>query len=176
MILGVDASAVATGYAFGGPQDAMPRGGVWKTPGCDEHLFDRTLGMLASSVIAQSQVIKPKAIYLEAPFAKIDREHSEATAIALMQITGAVRAAANMARIKIHLCSVFNVRKFFIGTGFLSRDEAKPRVMAKCKALGWSFADDNEADAKATWAYGMWRENPHWLPNQPLLFDARARP
>lgn len=171
MIIGIDGSTVASGFAFGGPQDCGPRGGTWKLPGADEQVFDRTITMLGNSIMQLARMVKPTAIYIEAPFAKIDREHSEHAAVALMQLAGGMRLAAGLVQCRVELIAVYNVRKYFIGTGYLSRDEAKPRVMEKCKALGWTYSDDNESDAKAVWAYGMSIEHPGWRPNAPQLFD-----
>jgi hypothetical protein len=171
VILAIDASTTATGYAHGGAQDALPRGGVWKLPGADELVLGRTITMLGQSIMETARCVKPTVIYVEAPFAKIDREHSEQTAIALMQLAGGMRLVAGLLACRIELVAVYNVRKYFIGEGFLSREQAKARVMDRCNDLGWSYQDDNESDAKAVWAYGMSREVPGWRPNAPQLFD-----
>lgn len=171
MILAIDASTVATGYAFGGASDPLPRGGVWRLPGADEQVLGRTITMLGQSIMEHARMLKPAAIYVEAPFAKIDREHSEQTAVALMQLAGGMRLAAGLLACRIELVAVYNVRKYFIGEGFLSREPAKARVMDRCRDLGWSFQDDNQADANALWAYGMAREVQGWKPNAPQLFD-----
>jgi hypothetical protein len=127
--------------------------------------------MLGTSIMQLARLVKPTVIYVEAPFAKIDRHHSEQTAIALMQLAGGMRLAAGILQCRIELCAVYNVRKFFIGEGFLSREPAKARVMDRCRELGWSFKDDNQADANALWAYAMAREVQGWRPNAPQLFD-----
>jgi hypothetical protein len=45
-----------------------------------------------------------------------------------------------------------DVRNHFIGSN-PKRAKAKPMVMRQCRAMGWNVADDNEADALATWSY-----------------------
>lgn len=45
-----------------------------------------------------------------------------------------------------------DVRFHFIGSN-PKRARAKPMVMRKCRSMGWQVADDNEADALATWSY-----------------------
>lgn len=176
MIIGIDGSTKATGYAFGGDQDALPRGGVWTTPGCDEMggKFDITLGNLGRSIMEVSKLLRPRAIYIEGPMDEIDREHSRATWAALMQLTGGMRTAAALVQCRVELVSVYNVRKFFIGTGRLPGEIAKKKVQERCTELGWEFKDHNHADALATWAFGMSREYPGWAPNQRLLFGRDA--
>lgn len=173
MITGVDASTVATGYAFGGPQDAGPRGGVWKLPGADElgGKFDMTLMKTGQSVMELSRLLRPRAAYIEAPLDLIDRKHSAATAAALMQLAGALRMSFALVKVRVVLCAVHNVRKAFGVNPYLPSEEAKAAVQARCDDLGWTYDDHNVADAKATWAYGMMQEYPGWKPNQPLLFE-----
>ncbi|WP_298800021.1 hypothetical protein [uncultured Devosia sp.] len=171
MILAYDASTVAMGFAHGGPVDPAPRGGVWKLAGCDEHLFDHTLGSVGRSLVQQVQFLRPRAVYLEAPMSKVDRNHSEASAAALAQMTGGIRMQLGMLHIRVVMCSVFNVRKAFGVNPYLPRKEAKEAVQSLCDNLGWSYANDDESDAKAVWAYGMAREYPGWKPNQPQLFS-----
>lgn len=177
MLIGLDASTVATGFATGGPQDAAPRGGVWKLPGADElgGKFDITLARAGQSIMELSRMLRPRAVYIEAPLDLIDRRHSAATAAALMQLAGGMRMAIALVQARVELCAIHNVRKAFGVDPYLPGDLAKKAVMARCDALGWTYADDNEADAKATWAYGMGQEYPGWKPNQPLLFEGRAQ-
>jgi hypothetical protein len=174
VIFGIDASTVATGYAHGGPQDAVPRGGVWKLPGCDElgGKFDVTLKRVGQSLMENAKLLKPRAIYIEAPLDLIDRRHSAATAAALMQMAGALRMAIALVDARVELCAIHNVRKTFGVNPFLLSEQAKKAVMARCDELGWSYQDDNEADAKATWHYGMKQEYPGWVPNQRQLFNS----
>lgn len=172
MIFGIDASTVATGFAHGGPLDTLPRGGVWKLPGCDEEggKFDVTLKRVGQSLMEMAKLLKPRAIYIEAPLDLIDRRHSAASAAALMQMAGALRMAIALVDARVELCAIHNVRKTFGVNPYLPSEQAKDAVMARCSDLGWTYQDDNEADAKATWHYGMKREYPGWVPNQPLLF------
>jgi hypothetical protein len=60
----------------------------------------------------------------------------------------------------VYLRGVYDIRKadtrdvrlHFIGCN-PKRARAKPMVIQKCRAMGWPVADDNEADALATWSY-----------------------
>lgn len=173
VIFGMDTSTVATGFGHGGPSDGGPRGGVWEFPGSDElgGKFDMTLMKTGQSIMEMSKVLHPRAAYVEAPLDLIDRRHSAASAAALMQLAGAVRMAFALVHVRVVLCAVHNVRKAFGVNPYLPSDEAKAAVQAKCDALGWTYKDHNEADAKATWHYGMLQEYPGWKANQPLLFQ-----
>lgn len=176
MIIGIDASTVATGFAHGGEQDAFPRGGVWDLPGCDEvgGKFDVTLARVGQSIMELSRLLRPRAVYIEAPLDVIDRKHSAATAAALMQLAGGMRMAIALVQARVELCAIHNVRKAFGVDPYLPSELAKKAVMARCDALGWSYKDHNEADAKATWHYGMKQEYPGWSPTQPQLFERTA--
>lgn len=172
MIIGVDASTVATGFAFGGPGDGAPRGGVWKLPGPDELVFDRTLGSAHDMLFMYCRNLKAEHVAIEAPLLLVDAHHSAHTAMSLIQLTGALRAAAHRAGCKVHLISVQSARSYFIGTARLKRKEAKQAVMDRCKLLGWPFLDDNQADANAVWALAMARVFPKWAPQTGPLFAA----
>lgn len=173
MLIGIDASTVATGFATGGPKDAGPRGGVWKLPGADEvgGKFDVTLARVGQSIMELSRLLRPRAVYIEAPLDLIDRKHSAASAAALMQLAGGLRMAIALVQVRVELCAVHNVRKAFGVDPFLPSDEAKKAVMARCDQLGWTYGGHDEADAKACWHYGMTKEYPGWKANAPLLFD-----
>lgn len=170
MLVAIDASTRSTGFAFGGQGDGRPRGGCWDLPGCDEQVFDVTLARITGSVSELCRMVKAEHVMIEAPLLLVDREHSSATAMALIQLTGAVRAAAKRAGAKIHLASVQTVRKHFIGSAHLKRAEAKAAVMARCRQLGWPCINDDQGDANAVWAYGMALIYPKWAPQTGPLF------
>jgi Holliday junction resolvasome RuvABC endonuclease subunit len=172
LLIAIDASTVATGFVFGGPGDGAPRGGVWRLPGADEVVFDRTLSLAGESLQGLAQLVEAKHVAIEAPLHVIDRFHSAASASALIQLTGALRAAAHRAGCKVHLFAVSHARKHFIGTSHLNGDEAKAAVMARCKQLGWAFQDNNQADACAVWALAMACIYPKWAPQTGPLFAA----
>lgn len=176
MLLAIDASTCATGFCFGGPQDAAPRGGIWQLPGADESVFDRTLSQAAESVALTAHSIKAEWVAIEAPLYVIDRFHSAAAASALIQLTGAIRAAAHRAGCKVMLVSVQSARKHFIGTARLPGHEAKQAVMKQCRLLGWQFkGDHNLADSMAVWSFGMALRYPAWAARATPLFAAGRR-
>lgn len=173
MLIAIDASTTATGYAFGGPDDGSPKGGVWKLPGAEEHVFDTTLARAADSVSDLCRMLKAHHVVIEAPLMIVGNQNSAHTAMALMQLTGAVRAAAKRAGADVHLVGVSTVRKHFVGKGNLKKSEAKGIVMERCLLLGWDIgSDNNRADAAAVWAWGMSRYYPRWAPCGTPLFSA----
>ena len=149
MIIGMDPSTTKFGIAFGGSLDAAPKSLVWTLPGAADNVFDRTLSSAALSVSELCRFVKATHIFIEAPI--IIGERSAHTMVALMQLTGAVRAAGSRAGCRITMVAASTVRKHFVGSGRAK----KPEVVARCLLLGWRCTDDNAADACATWDYGM---------------------
>lgn len=174
MLIGIDGSTVRTGFAFGGIENGSPKGGVWRMPGADEIVFDKTLGGIYESVSILARNVGAEHVCVEAPLLLSDKDHAAHTAMSLIQLTGAIRAAASRAGCKVHLVAVSTVRKHFIGVGNLPGKEAKRRVQERCRQLGWSFEDDNQADANAVWAYGMARFYPKWAPNALASIGQRS--
>lgn len=178
MLIGIDGSTTATAFSFGGVNDGVPRGGVWKLPGCDEAVFDRTLAVVHDAVLNLAQLVKAEHVFIEAPLLLVDARHAASTAMALIQLTGAIRAAGARAGCRVTTCAVSTVRKHFIGAGNLKRAEAKRAVIDRCKLLGWPVTDgegkdsDDRADACAVWAYGMALRYPSWVPKGTPLFAA----
>lgn len=170
MLIGIDGSTTATGFAFGGVHDGAPRGGVWKLPGADEMVFDRTLASAGESLSHLIRLVKAERVCIEAPLLLNDSVHAAHTAMALIQLTGAFRAAAHRAGCKVTLVSVSTCRKHFIGHGRLPGKEAKRAVQRRCDQLGWTYQDDNHADSLAVWSYGMSLHYPKWAPRSTPLF------
>lgn len=176
MILAVDPSTVATGWAYGGVNDGAPRGGVWELPGGGEHNFDRTLMRAMETVMNTARLIKASRVVIECPLLLNDAEHAADTTMKLIQLTGAIRAGAKRADCDVRLESVRTVRKHFIGVGNLPRAKAKAAVMCRCDQLRWPYKDDNQADANAIWAYAMSMRYPQWAPKGTPLFAKRGMP
>lgn len=173
MLLAIDASTTASGYAFGGPTNGAPRGGTWRLPGAEDHVFDMTLGRAATSVKELCRMIRCEHVAIEAPL--FMGEGSNAHTIgALMQLTGALRAVAKMAGCTVSLYGSSSCRKTFIGKGNLKSAAAKAAVMARCDQLGWAYADDNHADANAVWCHAMSLRYPAWAPLSTPLFKGAA--
>lgn len=173
MLLAIDASTTASGYAFGGKTDGAPRGGTWILPGASDDVLDITLGRIGESVSELCRMIRCEHVAIEAPL--FLGEGSNAHTIgALMQLTGAIRCVAKRAGCTINLYGSSTVRKTFIGKGNLKSKEAKQQVMDRCRLLGWAFQDDNQADANAVWCHAMSLRYPTWAPLQTPLFKGAA--
>lgn len=174
--LGADASTRNLALAFVSPGSDKVRTALFKLPGADEAVFDVTLVRAAESVGSFCGLLKIKECFIEAPLLLVDGAHSAATAMALIQLTGAIRAAACRAGARVTLVAVSTARRHFIGTGNLKRDDAKQAVMQRCNELGWSIKnddgrdDDNRGDACAVYSYGRSQRDPSWAPKATPLF------
>jgi Holliday junction resolvasome RuvABC endonuclease subunit len=173
VLLALDASTTNLGFGFGGPGASRPKGGVRKLPGADEMVFDHTLSKAYEMVSGLCMAAGIRHVYIEAPLLIVDAGHAAHTSMALIQLTGALRAAAARAHARVTLVAISTVRKNFIGHGRLPGREAKAAVQARCRQLGWDFDDDNHADALAVWAYGMALLYPKWAPQTEPLFVLR---
>lgn len=167
MLLALDLSTVCTGFAFGGERDGAPRTGSWRLPGADESVFDRTLGSISESIAQLAKMIQPEHVMIEAFLMPTTGSHAH-TIQALIQMTGAARAAAFRAGAKVHRVSSQTVRKHFLGVG--RPDDPKAAVLGRCKLLGWAVEGHDAADAAATWSYGMAKLYPQWSPRSTPLF------
>lgn len=168
MLLACDPSTTRFGLAWGGQNDGCPRSMVLKGPGADELLFDKLLASVSETIKFLCETSRAERCVIEAPLMLNDR--SAHTAMALIQLTGAVRAAAAKAGCENTLIAVSTVRKHFIGIGNLKSAEAKRAVMDRCRLLGWSVQDDNAGDAAAVWSWGMSTYYPRWSPRSTPLF------
>lgn len=170
MILAADPSCTRFGLALGGPENGKPRAWTVRLPGADDHVLDRTLGNAADTVSLLCRTSGVKIVAIEAPIVIADR--SAHTMVALMQLSGAVRAAAHRAGCKVMMVASSTVRKHFVGHG--RPENPKQAVMDRCRLLGWEFQDDNSADAAAVWCHAMSITYPKWAPNGTPLFAGAA--
>ena len=175
MLIGIDASTTATGFAFGGPNDGKPKGGVWKGMGANELVFDQTLASMSESLSLLARAVKAQRVCIEAPLLINDHAGAAHTTMALIQLTGALRAAAKRAGCLVTLVAVSTVRKHFIGVGNMPSAKAKDAVQKRCDQLGWTYQGHDHADANAVWCWGMSSFFPKWSPNGTPLFAQGAR-
>jgi hypothetical protein len=75
---------------------------------------------------------------------------------------------------EIVTATVGDIREHFINARGLKRDNAKATVMAKCKTLGWTVANDNEGDAAAAWSYATALIDPRLALRGSPLFNRIA--
>lgn len=171
MLIGLDASTKAIGYAFGGPAQTGPRSGVWPLPGADEHSLDRSIKRGVQSLWELGRMLKVEHVFIEAPFNNVGDGGSAHTAMVLTQIAGALRGVALLMGATVTLKAVSTVRKHFIGKGNLPAKVAKPLVFERCRVLGWDCGDSfDRSDACAVWALGMALKYPSWQPQSTPLF------
>lgn len=173
MLIGLDPSSTRFGVAIGGISDGAPRTHVWRLPGAGDDVFGRTLKGARQSVYELCRITRATHVVIEAPIHIPER--SAHTMMALVQLAGSVREAAEAAECIVRLVAVSTVRKHFIGNGGLPSAEAKRATKQRCEQLRWLVEDDNAADAAATWAWGMATFFPAWSPKStPLFASGRA--
>lgn len=165
-----DPSTTKFGVAFGTERDGKPRTIVWQLPGADELVFDRTLGIVLDSVTSLLSVANVKLVAIEAPI--IVAARSAHTMVALMQLAGVVRAASHKAGARVHMVASSTVRKHFVNHG--RPDDPKRAVMERCRVLGWDVANNDAADAAATWSWLMSKSFPRWSPKSTPLFAEKV--
>lgn len=170
MILAADPSTTRFGLALGGPDNGKPRAWTIKLPGAADNVLDRTLGNAADTIALQCRFSKVTLVAIEEPIIIDDR--SAHTMKSLMQLTGAIRAAAHRSGCRVMLVHSSTVRRHFVGHGF--PHNPKQAVMDRCRLLNWEFTDDNSADAAALWCYAMSITFPKWAPNGTPLFAGGA--
>ena len=98
---------------------------------------------------------RPTTIVWEAPLPTSflrGRTNSDTTALlfGLAAVVGLTAWREGFTDLRI--ATPAEVRVYFIGTN-MRRAEAKAETKARCRALGWTYRDDNEADALALWAF-----------------------
>jgi hypothetical protein len=175
VLLALDLSSVATGFAFGDGSYTAPKVGVWRLPGAADDVFDRTLSVLGESILQLCRVIKATRVAIEAPIIAYgsQKNRSAHTAATMLLLTGVARGAAYTAtKRNAALVASSTVRKHFVGHGF--PDNPKKAVMDRCRLLGWQIDSHDAADAAALFAYDMAVHEPKWAPRSTPLFRGAA--
>jgi hypothetical protein len=166
-IIALDISKTRTGAAIGAPGEAPT---FYSIDGRDETTTGAVvkLGRWLIRAIRENDVA---AIYYEAmlnPGAfmgewnpqrnKIDLRTNPATTIALAQMTGVVLFIADMRGLRCIPANLFTVRAAFLG--HKSPEEPKKVAKALCEQIGWSPANEDEADAGAVFYWAAAQEDP----------------
>lgn len=162
MLLALDIS-LTTGWAFGGPTDPAPTGGVWRFQE-GKHNFPRALVSMRQSVLRVLCNPGITHMVVEAPMLKIDRWHSAYSLYMLVSLGAVAREVAQERGVPLTDPASNVWRKAVHGHGNLSTDDAKRAAETRCKQLGWSFVDDNEAEAKCIWYHTATQLWPKWPP------------
>lgn len=119
-------------------------------------------------------VAQPDEIAFEAPWvASGNRKASHPTPTyiprLLIGLAFLAEQIADEAGIPCTEADVSTVRKLFLGHG--RPDNAKAKVIRRCRDLGWRVQDDHQADAAAIWTYTkMDVDRSFVLPPPGVLF------
>jgi Holliday junction resolvasome RuvABC endonuclease subunit len=135
----------ATALEAAAAAPAQPASGVYRVRGdsLGEFLadYERWLGL----VLDERQ---PGGLMFEAPI--LGKFTAFATARKLMSLAGLTELVAHRRGIPwVREAQPSTVKKHFTGSG----KAKKPDMEAACLQRGWTFADDNEADALALFSY-----------------------
>jgi hypothetical protein len=150
LIMAVDA-ATQTGICSGRPGDVPRFETVNFGDSGDNHLEvgARALRWIAHRLTDE----RPDQLWIEEPLS-FEGSSGKTTRASLVRLNGLYMlfgAAARLKGVPVHDVLITSARKGFLGHGRLKRDIAKRRTRAMCRLLGWSPANDDEADAGALW-------------------------
>jgi hypothetical protein len=117
---------------------------------------------------------RPDVVMIEAllPPDAMKGHTSKAVRDRLAGLHGIIKAVAQLRGVaRIETCSVGDVRAHFIGHRGAKRKTAKLETMRRCTALGWTYKDDNAADALAIWSYACALIDPALALRMTPLFN-----
>ena len=173
-ILAIDLASTA-GWCRGNSGDETPRFGTIKFGAGDgDVIFAAALQWMLEEVREHP----PEILMLEAmlPPGAMLNHTSRQVRDRLAGLHGIVRGCAKRWGVgEIAEVSVGDVRKHFIGTRSLHRNEAKTAVMERCRALEWMVANDNEGDACAIWSFAVSLIDPKQALRVSPLFNRKLR-
>lgn len=172
-ILALDLASV-TGWAVGEPGGVPSHGSIRfaSLGSCHEAVFAAALKWVSDICASRS----PTMVIWEAPLpTSFKRGNTNiGTTTLLYGLPAVVGAVAYLRGIyDIRKADTKDVRNHFIGSN-PKRAKAKPMVIRQCRAQGWDVADDNEADALATWHYMCSLIEPRLAMRPTPLFARRA--
>lgn len=153
MIVALDL-ATTMGFAMGEPGGRPTSGTVRLCPtGGDDGEAGLGLMRWMQDVIAAAA---PSSFIVEAPLVP---QHGQgrtniSTVRRLIGLVFLAEAVAKAKGITIREATVSDVRTHFLGKGRIPKGEGKRLVMRQCDVLGWTYRDNNAADALALWSFG----------------------
>src|SRR4051794_23184226 len=137
------------------------------TPGGDPRASSKTFAVEAGGLFGAGEralmffsdrltVDPPAAIFIERPgLHSIGKAGTSFQAI--FRLFGLIFLAGVIARCRgiydVRLIEVKDVRKHFLGGAGVAGPDAKRLTQARCRELGWSFKNPDEADALALWDF-----------------------
>jgi hypothetical protein len=176
-ILALDLATVS-GWARGCVGDHGPRCGTLafspKGESSENAVFGRALPLFQRLLHDDPT---PDLVILEAmlPPAAMKGRTSRAVRDRLAGLHGIARAVAYHRGIyRIETATVSDVRAHFLSDRGLRRASAKREVTAVCQRLGWTVANDNEADACALWSYACGLLDPRTALRVSPLFRPKG--
>ncbi|WP_262027624.1 hypothetical protein [Microvirga sp. Mcv34] len=165
VILGLDL-ATNVGVAWG-PADGKPFAATWNIGGTVSILSPEEKGVkLLRHLLDFLSMQKIDRVYIEKPMTPVVMAQigtTPETALFLIGIAYLVLVTCKSRGIRAELVDSQKVRKHFIGqaTSGKGRDKSgKTKTQDKCRLLGWSFQNPDEADALAVWSFGVGQTNP----------------
>lgn len=175
MILALDLNSKQCGIACGGERDGAPRCMSWTLFGtATEDDLARSLATLYTSISSLCKLLHPQFVYYEAPFNPQDAKgHTNAQSIRSgLSLAAIAMAAGQNAGAITKPGHTQSWRKTFVGHG--RPENPKQVTMDRCKLLGWSIKNEDEADAAGLWAHAMSINYPTWAPKATPLFGRSA--
>lgn len=145
--------ASVSGWAVGTPGGQPAHGSIrFASPGAShEAIFAAALKWMSDKMTFYA----PTTVVWEAPMpTSFNKGTTNSNTTTLLYGLPAIIGAVSYLRgcYDIRKADTKDVRNHFIGSN-PKRVKAKPMVVCQCAAMGWPVADDNEADALATWHY-----------------------
>lgn len=148
-VLALDLASVS-GWAVGEP-GGTPLHGSIKFGGTSSHeaTFAKAFRWMNTMLVEHA----PTLVVWEAPLPTSFKTSNVNTTTLLYGLPAVIGAATYLrGGYDCRKADTAAVRHHFIGCN-PKRAKAKPMVVRQCFAMGWEVADDNEADALATWHY-----------------------
>lgn len=162
--------ATRTGWAYGRPGDSPRSGSIrFAPPGASRAKIYRELRLWLDAWASAEEIA---LCVFEAP-ASAEMFHGRTNTDTLRLLIGLAEHVDELLYdrgIQVREAPVFEVRRHFLGTNRLKRDEAKRQTIAKCRAMGWAPCDDNAADALALWSYQVSILRPEFAIRPTPLF------
>ncbi len=164
--------ATMTGWAVGEPGTA-PRFGSMRFAREGHSMAAHFAGCM-QWLADFNAVERPRLIVFEAPIPpvfKLGKTNMDTTRW-LIGLCSVVEATLYGKGFDVREASVSDVRRFFLGTGNIKRDDAKIATKRRCRELGWMVGDDNAADACALWLYQCALLDPNLAVRYTPLFSS----
>jgi hypothetical protein len=114
----------------------------------------------------------PTQVGFEAPIIPSTSKMNLTTMRKLYLMGPLLEYAARLCKVPCFEGNLGDIRTHFLGRGNVPRDSARAKAMVKnkCRARGWLFQDDNEADALAGLDWALACDSPAFALAGTALF------